>query len=134
MPEYVRQPLTDIVPQDFCRLMYSHGSLHTEGIDVLTFIDDTFDQRSVAMGHNEDLYREHCVKVSTLPVVTDQVSIPHVVVTIALNNFLTQIKMIAEVVPTARKTSYNFSGEGDGHFGQHYTVATIVVGLRNRDL
>lgn len=55
--------------------MYSHGSLRTEGIDVLTFIDDTFDQRSVAVGYSGDLYREHCVKVSTLPVVTDKVTI-----------------------------------------------------------
>lgn len=53
--------------------MYSHGSLHTEGIDVLTFIDDTFDQRSVAVGYSGEIYREHCVKVSTLPIVIDEV-------------------------------------------------------------
>lgn len=72
------EKLTNIVLQDFCRLMYSHGSLHTEGIDVLTFIDDTFDQNSVAVGYHGDIYREHCVRVSTLPVTTDKVETSHV--------------------------------------------------------
>lgn len=72
--------------QDFCRLIYSHDSLHAEGIDILTFIDDTFDQRSVAVGYNGDLYREHCVKVSTFPVVTNKVQTPHVIVEITVQS------------------------------------------------
>lgn len=100
--------------------MYSHNSLRTEGIDVLTFIDDTFDQRSVAVGHNEDLYREHCVKISTLPVVIDEVLIPYyVILTITRSDFLTQIQKTRKGDPTARRTSQQFS------------VAAIVVGLEN---
>lgn len=79
---FVKPPLTENLVQDFCRLMYSDDTLHTEGIAVLNFIDDTFDEKSMAMGYNaefynEDLYREHYVKVSNLPAVTDQVRIPH---------------------------------------------------------
>lgn len=57
--------------------MYSDDSLHTEGIDVLTFIDDIFAQRSAAGGHNEHLYLEYSVTVSTLPIVTDNVQPPN---------------------------------------------------------
>lgn len=80
------EQLTNIVVQDFCRLIYSHNSLHTEGIDVLTFIDDTFDQRSVVGGYNGDIYREHCVKVSTLPVVIDGVQAHHVSIKITVQS------------------------------------------------
>lgn len=59
--------------------MYSHESLHSEGVDVLTFIDDTFDQRSTTAGYNEDLDRDHSVNTSTLPVVTGKVQIPQFV-------------------------------------------------------
>lgn len=71
--------LTNIIVQDFCRLMYSHDSFHTEGTDILTFIDDTFDQKSTAVGYHGDIYREHCVKVSTLSVITDKVGSSHVI-------------------------------------------------------
>lgn len=78
------EKLTDIIEQDFCRLMYSHGSVHTEGIDVLAFIDDTFDQRRAAVGYHGDVYREHFVKVSTLPVITDEAQTSHVSVKVKL--------------------------------------------------
>lgn len=83
----VCQPLTNIVVQDFCRLMYSHESLQTEGVDILTFIDDTFDQGGGAVEDNEDPYREHCVKLSNLPMVTDEVQIPHIISTAIIHYF-----------------------------------------------
>lgn len=55
--------------------MYSHESLQSEGIDVLTFIDNSFDKGSPTTGYNESLYREHSITVSTLPVTTDEVQI-----------------------------------------------------------
>ncbi|KAL2286025.1 hypothetical protein FJTKL_07270 [Diaporthe vaccinii] len=100
--------------EDFCRLMYSHCSLHTEGIDVLTFIDDTFDQRSVAVGYSGEIYREHCVKVSTLPIVLDEEKI--------------------EEPPNARIKSLGFGGDRAGDESQHYSVAAIVVPLIDIDM
>lgn len=112
--------------------MYSHRSLHTEGIDVLTFIDDTFDQRSVAAGYSGEIYREHCVKVSTLPVVADEVKVPHVSVKIAFQFFVdTRIKETIQKAPTARIKSLGFSGDRAGDESLHYSVAAIVVGPGN---
>ncbi|KAK2608127.1 hypothetical protein N8I77_006760 [Diaporthe amygdali] len=99
---------------DFCRLIYSHDSLHTEGIDVLTFIDDTFDQGSMDRISNEDLHRQHCVNVSNLPVVTDQETI--------------------EDSSTPRKSRINYSDGGAGNEAQHYSVADIVIPLIDIDM
>lgn len=109
--------------------MYSHGSLETEGIDILTFIDDTFDQRSVAVGYHGDVYREHCVKVSTLPVVTDKVQTSHVSFEARFQEIpiiLTRIKETTEDSPT-RITSLDSHYEGAVGDGRHYSVAAVVV-------
>ncbi|KAL1850769.1 hypothetical protein Daus18300_012777 [Diaporthe australafricana] len=92
--------------EEFCKLLYSHESLHTEGTDVLTFLDDTFNKRSVASGHNEDLDREHCVEVSSLPEVTD------------------------------RETNEDITTESiyDGRGPPHYSVAAIVIPLIDIDM
>ncbi|KAJ0117399.1 hypothetical protein J7T55_003813 [Diaporthe amygdali] len=99
---------------DFCRLMYSYDSLRSEGMDVLTFIDDTFDQGSTSGISNEDLYREHCVNVSNLSVVTGQETI--------------------EDSSTPRKSSITYSGGEAGHEVQHYSVADIVIPLIDIDM
>jgi hypothetical protein len=56
--------------------MYSDDSLHSEGMDILTFIDDIFAERRAAGGNNEHLYREYSVTVLTLPFGTDNVQPP----------------------------------------------------------
>lgn len=61
-------PLNQETSQDLCRCMYSHGSLHSEVVGILRFIEDCFEK---VEGSQNYRYRKHGFISQLLESITD---------------------------------------------------------------